>query len=112
MVLEPCGGQASADGLRRFGIAPRSSGDDAGWPISVWSDEANDYVEIDLPALLAPHLADGEVAVLLEVGSEAPRYVAGHATAVNHRGRTIHLDLDAIYTAARALGPNVTRAAY
>ena len=48
----------------------------------------------------------------MAVGNEALRDVTGTAVAVNSRGKTVSIDLDAIYDAARELGPNITRAEY
>lgn len=60
--------------------------------------------ELDLPTELAEHLAQGEVAVLEEVGAEKLRYLSAHAVAVNHRGEQIHLDLSEIYVRVRRAG--------
>lgn len=60
--------------------------------------------ELDLPAELAEHLAQGEVAVLEEVGAEKLRYLSAHAVAVNHRGEQIRLDLSEIYERVRRAG--------
>ncbi|MBN8461185.1 MAG: hypothetical protein J0M04_25455 [Verrucomicrobia bacterium] len=111
-VLEPDHRAKSTDGIRRFGIAPGNNGDSGAWPAHVWDDETTDYTEIDLTAQLAPHLGDGEVAVLMEVGHEALRYVTGSAVAVNASGRTVSIDLGSIYRTAGKLGPNLTRAEY
>lgn len=70
--------------------------------------------EIDFPAELSEHLADGEVAVLEEAGHEKLRYVAAHAVAVNHKGETLHVDLYDIYEKVRHAGwsDNVGTATY
>lgn len=78
----------------------------------MWDAEACDYVTIDLPACLAPHLAGDEVAVLMVVGNEALRYFTGTAVAVNGKGKTTKIGLDAIYRTARKLGSRITRAEY
>jgi hypothetical protein len=57
-------------------------------------------------------MADGAEAVHLEAHHQARRYVTGTAVAVNSRGKTVSIDLDAIYDAARELGSNITRAEY
>lgn len=71
-------------------------------------------MEIDLPAELAGHLAEGQVAVLEEAGAEKLRYLSAHAVAVNAKGETIHLDLSDIYDRAKAAGwaEHVPQAAY
>lgn len=62
--------------------------------------------------IVARHLIDGDVAVFQEVGSEKMRYVGGVSVAVNSKGETVRVDLDDIYEKAKALGENVTVAAY
>ena len=79
-----------------------------GLEVTEWEEE------IDFPAELSEHLAEGEVTVLEEAGHEKLRYVAAHAVAVNHKGETLHVDLDDIYEKVRAAGwsENVDAAAY
>lgn len=64
------------DGEQRFAIY---SNDVGGWP--QWReperDEAGD--EVDFVAELQDHLADDDVAILLEVGHEKLRYLGGSA---------------------------------
>lgn len=59
-------------------------------------------------ALIAAHLADGEVAVLKEAGAEKASYVGGVALAVSANGQTARVDLDEIYKRADELGPHVS----
>ena len=72
--------------------------------------------EIDFVQELAKHLQDGEVAILMESGHEARRYVTGQAIAVNAKGQTESIDLADIYEKAVALAPigtmQVSRAEY
>jgi 3-deoxy-D-arabino-heptulosonate 7-phosphate (DAHP) synthase class II len=69
--------------------------------------------EIDVASELAPHLAEGSVAVLEQVGAEKLRYLSGWAEAVNHRGEKILVTLDDVYEKAKAAGwPEPTRAVY
>jgi hypothetical protein len=110
-ILEPAHLNKSADGIRRFAITP-DDGDDGGWPISQLNQETDEYDDIDLTNQLSAHLADEEVAVLFEVGSEKLRYLTGHAVAVNSKGKTRCLYLADIYKSARKIGSNVTRAEY
>jgi len=84
-----------------------SATDDGGWPC--WDE--NDC-EIDLPALVAEHLAAEEVAVFQEVGHERLRYLTGYAEAINHRGERASVGLEDIYRLAAELGSTVTEAAY
>lgn len=85
---------------------------DEGWPSSVWDDELGDAVEVDVTALLARHLVEGQVAVLEEVGFEKLRYLCGFAVAVNSRGETRTVHLGDIREQAAALGEHVTDTAY
>lgn len=87
-------------------------GDDGGWPN--WRHDYGEEEEIDLHAELAGHLAEGEVAVLEEVGAEKLRYLVGYAVAVNHRGEKLAVSLDDIYEKVRAAGwgPDVSTATY
>ena len=111
-ILEPCHRGKVSDGIRRFGITPKGDGDSGSWPTDIVDEEADDCVDIDLADELSKHLVAGEVAVLMEIGSEKLRYVSGFAVAVNHKGRCVRLDLDSIYAKASRLGGNITRAEY
>ncbi len=111
-VLEPDHHDKTSGGVRRLGVASGDSNDSGGWPNSFWNDDLGDYEEIDVSGQLAEHLADGEVAVLMEAGSESLRYVTGSAVAVNNRGETVEVHLESIYEAARHLGGTITRAEY
>jgi hypothetical protein len=79
-------------------------GDDGGWPNRRYREEAGDEEEIDLHAELAGHLAEGEVAVLQEVGAEKLRYLVGYAVAVDHRGERLAVSIDDVYAKVRAAG--------
>ena len=110
-ILEPTHHDKVSDGIPRFGIAPGDF-DEGGWPTSIYHEDTDVCEDIDVAGQLAVHLADGDVAVLMEVGNEKLRYVAGSAVAVNHKGETTSVDIDDIYQAALVLGPNITRAEY
>jgi hypothetical protein len=69
-----------------------------GWPTTL-DDEGTEF---DLPLELSAHLADGEIAVLLEGGAEKLRYITGAAVAVNSSGDRIVLSLSDIYERAEA----------
>lgn len=92
-------------------IYPRYN--DGCWPSSN-IDEEGEEVEFDLVAELAPHLAEGQVAVLMGVGHEKLRYLAGSATAVAWDGRIKCLYLSDIYAlAAKEFGASsISRAEY
>jgi len=87
------------------------TGNDDGFPVG-YRDEDGDLVEADIAAALAPLLVEGYIAVGMESGHEAFRYVAGVAWAVNSRGEVRSVTLDDIYDQARALGSHVTEAVY
>ena len=73
------------------------------------ADYAGPSLQRDLSALLA----DGWVAVGVEVGAEKLRYLTGVAWAVNRKGEEVDVDLDEeIRKAAAALGTHVTPCAY
>lgn len=80
--------------------------------------EANskgDYVEINFAAKLAKHLVDGEVAIIIEAGSDSRmNYINGYAVAVNSNGRTVVVSTDDIYNKAEKAfkTKTITRAEY
>jgi hypothetical protein len=95
-----------------------SNDDNTGsWP-SYRCQEDEDGCEIededfDLPAELAEHLAEGQVAVLVEAGAEKMRYISGWAKAVTWDGRSVQINLDNIYDMAQAaFGITPTDASY
>lgn len=65
-----------------------------------WPSGCFDEVEIDLAVDLSVHLAEGQIAVLMEAGAERLRYLAGYAVAVNWKGETEYLNLNQIYDLA------------
>jgi hypothetical protein len=81
----------------------------------VWQlyDEEGNEIEIDWTDILARHLADNEVAIIMETGAEKYRYMSGWALAVNNKKETREISLAKdIYTLAQELGENVTGATY
>jgi hypothetical protein len=87
--------------------------DGGGLDWSWWDFETDDDVEIDWTDILARHLADNEVAILMEVGSEKYRYLTGWAMAVNNKKETREISLSKdIMAVAQELGDNVTGATY
>ena len=111
-ILEPTHHDKVADGIRRFAISPSNCGDSGAWPTSLYNDDTDDFDDIDVSEQLSAHLADNEVAILMEVGNEKLRYVSGSAVAVNNKGQCATVNLDDIYQAARKLGSNITRSEY
>lgn len=70
----------------------------------VWDDEPGAVErEIYVPALVAEHLVEGEVAVFMQTGAEQPvTYVNGYSVAVHSDGRMVRIDLDEVYERAEA----------
>ena len=90
--------------------------DNGGWPSSRYNEQTDDFDDFDIAEFVVPYLADGEVAIFLEVGAEKLRYVTGSATAVDNKGGRVRLRLGDIYeAAATALGvvpTSITEALY
>lgn len=105
--------ERSEDGGERF-VLLCADGDCGGWPSFRMYDDGRDDEEIDLPAELAEHLAEGSVAVLEEAGSEKLRYIVGYAIAVNHEGEVLSVSLRDIYGKIEdaGWGRDVSRASY
>ena len=70
---------------------------DGGWS---WynSDTEKDHNPVDI---IAPHLQDNEVCILMETGAEKLRYLIGYAVAFNNKKRQTVLSLQNIYDIAR-----------
>ncbi|NLF19586.1 MAG: hypothetical protein GX595_20340 [Lentisphaerae bacterium] len=66
-----------------------------------WPDWNDDGDEIDFPAIVAEHLADGEIVVFVSAGYEKHRYVTGHAIALDNTGKTVEVDIGDIYARAK-----------
>lgn len=75
------------------------NGDCGGWPCY---DMENDE-DLDFPKALSAHLAEGEVAILMEVGSEKLRYLWGQSIAVRSDGEIRETNLNDIYKLAEEL---------
>jgi len=109
--LELIEGEADKKGLFGFLVG----GDSGCLPSSKRAPGAEGDVEdvdVDFIAELAPHLADGHVGVVIEIGYEGMRFLGGYASAFNNQGETKQISLDDIYETAKQLGPNVTKAEY
>lgn len=100
----------SEDRKGLFAIEPGNSTDSGDWPSSTYDEDTDEYEDYDLATELAPFLADDHVAILMSVGNEKLRYVAGNAVAINNKGITVSVDLDRIYENAKLLGKHLTRA--
>ena len=77
--------------------------DGAGWPSFIYDEDEGDDIEVDLYGEVSKHLADGEVAIFMEVGAEKLRYVVGYAFAINNKGEYRSISLENIYTLAKDL---------
>lgn len=76
------------------------------------TDEEGEWVDLDFPQLVAPHLKDGWVAIFIEAGAEKLRYIHGSAVAVNNKEEYRWINLTDIYGLAKELGDKVTPAEY
>lgn len=74
--------------------------DSGTFPSSVWNDDANDYIDLDLVQEVAKHLTEDSIAVLMEAGAENKRYISAWAQAVNHNGEVESVSLGDIYDLA------------
>jgi tagatose-1,6-bisphosphate aldolase non-catalytic subunit AgaZ/GatZ len=86
------------------------------WPTNSWPDDEDAPIEVDVVAELAAHLAEGQIAVLIESGHEKCNYVDGNAVAVDHAGNRVAIELRDIYDlAAKTFGipvEQITECAY
>ncbi len=58
-------------------------------------------IEVSFTDFIKHHLADGEVAIYMEIGYEKMRYLVGVAIAVHSDGRAIYSNLSDIYEEAQ-----------
>ena len=93
--------------------------DEEGYPNVRYNEEnggkadADPYEEFDFMEELAPHLADGSIAVVVASGAEKMRYVCGWASAVNNTGKQVYININSIYDLAKKeLGGEATPAEY
>lgn len=101
--------------LQRAFFGVYSACPDSGmWPSTVENkDDDSKTTDLDIVLALAPHLADGQVAVLMEVGASKLTYLAGSAVAFDNTGKRVQIQLSDIYKqAAEAFGVPVTAAQY
>jgi hypothetical protein len=77
------------------------------------ADAKGEWIETDFIGELAQQLARGEVAIVMEAGSEKMRYLIGYACAVNWKGERIQVALTDIYRRAKqTFGVEPTLAEY
>lgn len=83
------------------------------FPSSYYSEEEEDSIDFDIASVVAPHLLDDQICVLVEVGAEKLRYLSGYAFAFDSTGEMISVSLDDIYAKAEErFGIKPTHASY
>jgi hypothetical protein len=93
-----------------FGFVDDEGG---GMPTIRYNEAEDDHEDIEFVALLAPHLADDQVCVMMEAGWEASRYANGYSVAVNAKGERIDVGIEEIYGKVKAKwGVQPTEASY
>jgi hypothetical protein len=84
-----------------------------GWPSQYYDEDKDDSVDFELTTIVAQHLVEGQVCVLIETGAEKLRYLSGHSVAFDHSGETVYVSLDDIYAKAEEkFGITPTHASY
>ena len=68
-----------------------------------WPNVDADGNEIDFPKCVSFHLADGEVAIFMQIGWEGMREIGGFAQAINSKGEMVEITLDDIFELAKPL---------
>ena len=79
-----------------------NEGTEGGFQTTGWDEESEE--ETDTLDELCQHLAEGQVAIVMEVGYEKMRYLIGRAWVMNAAGESTFLDLtDLAIAAAKTL---------
>ena len=86
-------------------IHPNERTTEGHWPSDYYEDDEGVEHDRDWMLELSTHLADNEVAVLMEAGHEKLRYVCGYAVAIRNNGDMIVVSLNDIYEKAKAEWP-------
>lgn len=73
-------------------------------------DSDGESIELEWDNIIAPHLVDGQVCVIQEIGNEKLRYLTGYAIAFNNKGEKEYINLSNIYDQAKELGTRITQA--
>ena len=103
--------ERAVDGETLYGFMD-NDGDGGGLSWSRYNEETEDFEDIDYLDAVSKHLAEGEVCIIIESGSEKYRYLNGVAYAVNSKGERKVVSLTDIYEQAKELGSNITQAQY
>ena len=74
-----------------------TNSDGGGWPLMIYDEATDDYIDWNIESAVAPHLLDGQWCVIQEVGAEKLRYLVGYATAFNNKGEVITISIDDIF---------------
>lgn len=90
-IIDKFGLDYRVDQDRRYGLFP-----DEDFP-SYYEDEDGEWKDIIFEDEIQPHLADGEVAILMHVGYEKMRYGHGYSIAVKNEGDPMCISLNEIY---------------
>lgn len=80
----------------------------ASCPYYVEDEETGEMVDIDFMKIIASHLVEGWVAILMFNGNEKLRYLTGGASAINSKGETRSINIASIHHLAKELGENIT----
>jgi hypothetical protein len=100
----------SITGKKLFGLMTTGG---EGWPFWGFDDDGNEYeLEIFENGIVKNHLEDGHVCIVIGVGKEKMRYLAGYAIAFNNKGETEVINLSNIYEVAKGLGNKIELAEY
>lgn len=94
--------ETSAERAGKVCLTVSRQSDNGDWPSTRYDDEKDEEIEIDMPALIAPHLVEGEIVVLQTIGAEKLRYLSGDSVAFDHTGETIEVGINSIYEMAKA----------
>lgn len=92
--LEVLNGLGESAGM--FALLPGQNADDGTFYLY---DRAIDD-SLDICDEIAAHIADGSIAVVMEAGHQAERYVNGWAVAIDSKGERVEISLKDIYSAA------------
>lgn len=72
-----------------------------GWPETIYDEENEEYV--DLLPYLQPHIAEGEIVIVIESGNEKLRYCYGKSLAFTRHGVLASVSTGDIYELVGAL---------
>lgn len=89
--------QSTTRGTDWFGLGAQT--EDGSWPSVL---DADDDPVAEFWEVVAPHLADGQVAVLQTIGAEKLRYLTGYAIAVTNAAAPVFVSIDDVYMQAYA----------